>query len=194
MPQSADENVTQVLAAASRGEAGASERLLPLVYGELRKLAASRMSGLAPGQTLEPTALVHEAYLRLVGQTPTDDMPRQWDGRGHFFAAAARAMRNILVDQARRKNRLKHGGNLDREPLDDLAIEDHHDAVDHLALDAALRTLEADDPLKCDIVMMRYYAGLSVDETASALNVSPATVDRLWSYARAWLRRELDRS
>jgi RNA polymerase sigma factor (TIGR02999 family) len=179
--------VTRVLAAIDRGEPHAAEELLPLVYDELRKLAAARMAAESPGQTLQPTALVHEAYLRLIG--PVDETA--WDGRGHFFAAAAEAMRRILVDAARRKRRNKHGGDRVRVDLDaaqPTAPDPRHDLV---ALDEALTRLAAEDPQTAKLVELRHFAGLSVSEAAAALGVSPRTADRLWAFARAWLHREL---
>jgi RNA polymerase sigma factor (TIGR02999 family) len=180
-------DVTRLLDAAAAGDRRAAADLLPLVYEELRKLAAARMAAESPGQTLQPTALVHEAYLRLVG--PVDE--RRWDGRGHFFAAAAESMRRILVDAARRKQRDKHGGDFQRIDLDaaaPVAADPRHDLI---ALDEALTRLAAEDPQAARLVELRQFAGLTVAEAAEALGVSPRTADRLWLYARAWLHREL---
>jgi RNA polymerase sigma factor (TIGR02999 family) len=180
--------VTQILNAIAEGDPSAASQLLPLVYDELRKLAAHRLAHQTPGQTLEPTALVHEAYLRLVGDPAGSD----WDSRGHFFAAAAEAMRRILVENARRKGRRKHGGGLTRRDLDDaeaVAVPETHE--DLLALDEALTRLASTDPQAARLVELRYFAGLSIPEAAKALGVSPRTADRLWAFARAWLLREI---
>jgi RNA polymerase sigma factor (TIGR02999 family) len=178
--------VTEVLAAAARGEAGAAAELLPLVYAELRRLAAARLAAEAPGHTLDPTALVHEAYLRLVGGPG-------FDGRGHFFAAAAEAMRRILVDTARRKKAAKHGGGLARHDAHDLPIAAPEPADDLVALDAALDRLAAAEPEKAEVVKLRYFAGLTIDETAAALGISAATANRYWAYSRAWLYEQMAR-
>ncbi|HYH64623.1 MAG TPA: ECF-type sigma factor [Urbifossiella sp.] len=178
--------VTEVLAAAARGEAGAAAELLPLVYAELRRLAAARLAAEAPGHTLDPTALVHEAYLRLVGGPG-------FDGRGHFFAAAAEAMRRILVDTARRKKAAKYGGGLARHDAHDLPIAAPEPADDLVALDAALDRLAAAEPEKAEVVKLRYFAGLTIDETAAALGISAATANRYWAYSRAWLYGEMAR-
>jgi RNA polymerase sigma factor (TIGR02999 family) len=180
-------DVTHLLDAAAAGDRHAAADLLPLVYDELRKLAAARMAAEAPGNTLQPTALVHEAYLRLIG--PADR--ERWDGRGHFFAAAAEAMRRILVDAARRKKRDKHGG--DRDRVDLVAVQPvtpdfRHDLI---ALDAALTKLAAEDPQAARLVELRHFAGLTIPESAEALAISPRTADRVWAFARAWLHREL---
>ena len=180
-------HVTQLLDAAAAGDSHAAAELLPLVYAELRQLAAQRLAQEKPGQTLEATALVHEAYLRLVG----GDEPRDWAGRGHFFAAAAEAMRRILVDQARRKQSHKHGGGRRREEMDGVEVVAPEPDLDLLALDAALHRLAEDDPLKAKLVELRYFAGLTGDQAAAALGVSPSAGDRLWVFTRAWLRREL---
>lgn len=166
-----------------------SERLLPLVYDELRKLAARRLAREKPGQTLHATALVHEAYLRLVG-AEGDDAPR-WESRGHFFAAAAEAMRRILVENARRRKRLKHGGGMSRVDLHKIhtAIDTPADEV--LAVDDALSRLTVEDPEAAEIVKLRYFAGMTVDEAAQALGMSRATAYRHWTYARAWVRCDL---
>jgi RNA polymerase sigma factor (TIGR02999 family) len=180
--------VTQILHAIAEGDPQAASQLLPLVYDELRQLAAHRLAHQAPGQTLQPTALVHEAYLRLVGDPEGED----WDNRGHFFAACAEGMRRILVENARRKGRRKRGGDLTRLDLDDaepLAVPDVRE--DLLALDEALTRLTADDPQAAQLIQLRYFAGLSIPEAARALGVSPRTADRLWAYARVWLLREI---
>jgi RNA polymerase sigma factor (TIGR02999 family) len=180
-------DVTCLLDAAAAGDRQAAAALLPLVYDELRQLAAARMAAEAPGQTLQPTALVHEAYLRLVG--PTDE--RRWESRGHFFAAAAESMRRILVDAARRKRRDKHGGDRQRVDLDVTAPPAPDPRHDLLALDAALTRLAVEDPQAAKLVELRHFAGLSVAEAAQALGVSPRSADRVWAFARAWLHREL---
>ncbi|HTK74991.1 MAG TPA: ECF-type sigma factor [Gemmataceae bacterium] len=183
-------DVTRLLDAAAAGDRQAAAELLPLVYDELRKLAAARMAAEAPGNTLQPTALVHEAYLRLVGQVDAN----RWDGRGHFFAAAAEAMRRILVDAARRKQREKHGGDRDRVDLDAAAPAAPDPRYDLIALDAALTRLAAEDPQAARLVELRHFAGLSVVDMAEVLGVSPRTADRIWAFARAWLHRELSGS
>ena len=180
-------DVTQILSQIEQGDPKAAEQLLPLVYDELRKLAASKLASEKPGQTLQATALVHEAYMRLVDQAKE----RHWDSRGHFFGAAAEAMRRILVENARRKKRLKHGGNLKRAPIDGIPIvlpEIHEDLV---ALDEALDRLEVVDPQAVQLVQLRYFAGLSNAEAARLLGVSPRTGDRIWVFARAWLHQEI---
>ncbi|UCC30910.1 MAG: sigma-70 family RNA polymerase sigma factor [Phycisphaerales bacterium] len=174
--------VTQMLRAASDGDPQAAADLLPLVYSELRKLARARMAKTPPGNTLQPTALVHEAYLRLIGR----DNP-SWNSRGHFFAAAAQAMRQILVEQARRKFTLKRGGNRKRIPLDEVDPAIEPPPEDVLALNEGLTHLEKVDPRKGQIVMLRYFAGLTTEETAAALSVSAPTVEREWRFARAFL-------
>jgi RNA polymerase sigma factor (TIGR02999 family) len=178
--------VTRVLSAIEQGDPHAADELLPLVYDELRQLAAQRLAQEAPGQTLQATALVHEAYLRLVDVK--EGQP--WDGRGHFFAAAAEAMRRILIDQARHKHSRKRGGSQRQVELDAgalLAAPQEYAAADLLALDEALQQLESEDPLKARLVKLRYFAGLSVAEAAEALGISPATAKRHWVYARSWL-------
>lgn len=180
------DNMTMLLQAAAGGDASAAAEVLPLVYGELRRLAAARLHRTPPGNTLQPTALVHEAYARLVsGGDPG------WNGRGHFFGAAAQAMRDILVEQARRKSRLKHGGGLQREDADDALIEIEMPAEDMIALDEALKRLEADDPQKGQIVNLRFFAGLTAEQTAQAMGLSTRTVERQWQYIRAWLYAQL---
>jgi RNA polymerase sigma factor (TIGR02999 family) len=179
-------DVTRLLDAAAAGDPRAAAELLPLVYDEMRQLAAARMAAEAPGQTLQPTALVHEAYLRLVGGNAAS----QWNGRGHFFAAAAEAMRRILVDNARRRQAGKRGGGLQRVDLDAAAPAvppEESAAEDLLALDEALRQFEAEEPLRARLVKLRYFAGLSIPEAAAALGVSVATAKRHWVYARSWL-------
>ena len=177
-------DVTQILSRIDSGDPSAAEQLLPLVYEELRKLAAARLSQEKPGQTLQPTALVHEAYLRLVGVE--DQQP--WNNRGHFFGAAAEAMRRILVEQSRRKSRRKHGGGHDRVELADVAAETGASNLDLLALDEALATLEAEQPRKAQLVKLRYFAGLTLEQSAQALGVSLSTADNDWAYARSWLQ------
>jgi RNA polymerase sigma factor (TIGR02999 family) len=178
--------VTRLLEEAGKGSRLASEELLPLVYDELRMLAARRLGREAPGQTLQATALVHEAYLRLVGDgTPT------WENRAHFFGAAALAMRRILVERARRSQSAKHGGRRERVSLTDLDVAAVENSVDFVALDRALQRMEREDGRSAQIVMLRFFAGLSVEETANALGMSASTVKREWSCARAWLFDEL---
>jgi RNA polymerase sigma factor (TIGR02999 family) len=181
-------DVTQILAAIDQGDPHAAEQLLPLVYGELRKLAAAKLAQDAPGQTLQATALVHEAYLRLVGPGDVD----RWANRGHFFAAAATAMRRILVERARRKGRFVHGGGRRRQELHPDLLAAPPPSDDVLALDAALATLAGHDPVKARLVELRYFAGLTGDQAAAVLGISPKTADRYWVYSRAWLRREMD--
>jgi RNA polymerase sigma factor (TIGR02999 family) len=174
--------VTQVLNAIEQGEPHAAEQLLPLVYDELRNLAAQRLAQEAPGQTLQATALVHEAYLRLVDA----DRVQRWDSRAHFFAAAAEAMRRILIDRARRKRRPKHGGGRTRVSLDEaLCLRETPD--DLLALDEALQQLARQEPAKAELVKLHYFAGLSLEEAGRALGISHRTAKRHWAYARAWL-------
>jgi RNA polymerase sigma factor (TIGR02999 family) len=181
-------DVTRILDRIHEGDPAAADRLLPLVYDELRKLAAHRLAHQTPGQTLQPTALVHEAYLRLVGE----EEKQHWHNRGHFFAACAEAMRRILVENARRKGRHKRGGGLARRDLDaaeQVAVPEIRE--DLLALDEALTKLAAMDPQAAQLVQLRYFAGLSIPEAADTLGVSPRTADRLWAFARVWLLREL---
>jgi RNA polymerase sigma factor (TIGR02999 family) len=182
-------DVTRILKAIEGEDAGATDQLLPLVYDELRILAAKKLSHELPGQTLQATALVHEVYIRLVGNEP-----QSWDGRGHFFMAAAEAMRRILVDNARRKQRHKHGGDRQRIDLDaaDLAIEGPSEDI--VALDEALARLAAEDPTKAELVKLRCFAGLTVEQAAEILGISRATACRYWSYARAWLFDEIKRA
>jgi RNA polymerase sigma factor (TIGR02999 family) len=182
--------VTRTLDRMQQGEAKAAEELLPLVYGELRRLAANRMAQEPPGQTLQATALVHEAWLRVQGSTG-----QRWDGRRHFFAAAAEAMRHILIDNARRKQAIRHGGGLHRTELesDDLPISGGAPDEELLAVHEALDALAAHDSRKAELVKLRYFAGLSLEETAAALDLSERTAKRDWAYARAWLYREISR-
>jgi RNA polymerase sigma factor (TIGR02999 family) len=180
-------DVTSILSAIERGDAQAAEHLLPLVYDELRKLAAQKLAQEKPGQTLQATALVHEAYLRLVDR----EMAQRWDSRGHFFAAAAEAMRRILVENARRKRSAKRGGPLARQELDDVEIAAPSPSGDILALDEALAKLEAEDPVKARLVKLRYFSGLTEEDAAKVLGVSRTTVQRQWRYAKAWLLEEL---
>jgi RNA polymerase sigma factor (TIGR02999 family) len=176
--------VTQLLIAAQRGERPAAEQLLPLVYDELRRLAAARLAEERPGQTLQATALVHEAYLRLVGD-------QRFDGRGHFFAAAAEAMRRILVENARRKHAAKRGAGGRRVELEPGLLVGEGPSLDLLALDEALARLEKDSPARAGLVKLRFFAGLTMPESAQALGVSLATAERYWTYAKAWLYAEL---
>jgi RNA polymerase sigma factor (TIGR02999 family) len=180
-------DVTRILSAIDQGDPHAAAQLLPLVYDELRRLAAQHLAGEQPGQTLQATALVHEAYLRLLGNGPAP----HWNSRGHFFAAAAQAMRHILVDNARRKRRPKHGGGRRRVALDAALPAPPDDADGLLALDDALSRLAAEDPEAARIVHLRYYAGLSVEEAAQALGISRAAAYRQWTFARAWLLQAL---
>jgi RNA polymerase sigma factor (TIGR02999 family) len=184
--------VTRILAAVDAGDPGAVEQLLPLVYSELRKLAAQKLAHEKPGQTLQATALVHEAYLRLVGdQSPPVATGGLFANTGHFFAAAAEAMRRILIEQARRKQRVKHGGQMQRVDLDAAAVMVAEPPDDLLAVDEALRRLEALDSSAAALVKLRYFAGMSMPDAAAALGMSQRTAERNWTYARAWLRREL---
>ncbi len=182
--------VTCILSAIEQGNPQAADQLLPLVYDELRKLAAQRMAQETPGQTLQATALVHEAYLRLTGAEQL-----HWDSRGHFFAAAAEAMRRILIDQARRKQSTKRSGAYQRVDLDAATLcakSEEKGQSDVLALDEALQQLEREDPVKARLVQLRYFAGLSVNDAAEALGISPATAKRHWVYARSWLYGKLN--
>jgi RNA polymerase sigma factor (TIGR02999 family) len=181
--------VTQILSALQQGDAAAAGELLPLVYAELRRLAARRLADEKPGQTLQATALVHEAYLRLVDV----DRPQEWNGRGHFFAAAAEAMRRIFVENSRRKRSLKAGGDRQRVELAlvEVAIPGALADLDLLALDEALEKLRRKDPRQADLVNLRFFAGLTNDEAAAVLGISPSTADSDWAYARCWLRLEM---
>lgn len=179
--------ITQLMDAAAEGDRQAAAELLPLVYDELRHLAAARLAKESPGQTLQPTALVHEAYLRLVG---SEDVSR-WANRAHFFAAAAEAMRRILVDAARRKQREKHGGDRTRVDLDSAEPMAPDPRFDLIALDDALTRLAVEDPQAARLVELRHFGGMTIPEVARTLAISPRTADRIWAYARAWLHREM---
>ena len=181
-------DVTRILDAIEAGDPKAAAELLPLVYDELRQLAAARLAEEKPGQTLTATALVHEAYLRLVGR----EHPQDWNGRGHFFAAAAGAMRRILVEPARRKQTEKHGGGRERVELAEHILAPGPAPDQILAVDEALTRLAADDPTAAELVKLRYYAGLSVEDASEALDLSRPTAYRLWAYARSWLRWEIE--
>lgn len=179
--------VTQILARASGGDAAATDELFPIVYEELRHIAASFLRGEQRAHTMQPTALVNEAYLRLIGPGETT-----WENRGHFFGAAARAIRRILTDHARHRNRLRRGGGMERIPLEDAAIVSDDDTLDLVGLDAALSKLAEIDPQKARIVELRFFGGMTVDHTALALGISASTVAREWQFARVWLGRELE--
>ena len=179
-------DVTRILNAIEQGDAKATEELLPLVYEELRILAAQKLSQEKPGQTLQATALVHEAYTRLVG-----DEPQNWNSRGHFFAAAAEAMRRILVENARRKGTVKHGGNLRRLGTEELGLLFQCSEEDLLALDEALAKLAVEEPEKAELVKLCFFGGLALEQAAELLKISRATAYRHWSYARAWLYDEI---
>jgi RNA polymerase sigma factor (TIGR02999 family) len=181
-------DVTQILSAIEQGDGRAAEQLLPLVYDELRRLAAQRMAQEKPGQTLQATALVHEAYVRLVDV----EQAQHWDSRGHFFSAAAEAMRRILVEGARRKASAKHGGDHERIELPDVAARPQANQIDLLALDEALAALEQQHPEKAQIIKLRFFAGLSLEEAAAAVGMSRATTQRNWAFARAWLFGHLE--
>src|SRR3989440_6440388 len=183
-------DITQILSAIEQGDPRAADQLLPLVYDELRRLAAQRLAHEKPGQTLQPTALVHEAYVRLVGSDPG----QPWNGRGHFFAAAAEAMRRILVEQARRKQRTKHGGKRRRVDLQEALVLADAPPGDLLALDEVLGRLEIADPPAAQLVKLRYFMGLTMAQAAKALGTSLRNAERNWTYAKTWLRRELAKS
>jgi len=180
-------DVTQLLTAIEHGDAVAAEKLLPLVYEELRKLAAAKLTHEHPGQTLQATALVHEAFVRLVDV----ENAQKWDSRGHFFAAAAEAMRRILVENARRRRQLKRGGQYRRTDMDDFPIVADEIKEDLLALDDALTKLNSVDADAARLVQLRYFTGLTIPQAAESLGISPRTADRLWAFARAWLHREI---
>ena len=179
---------TRILAAMERGDRKAAEELLPLVYEELRRLAAHKMAQIPPGQTLQPTALVHEAYLRLVGSS----VEQKWDGRGHFFAAAAEAMRRILIESARRKSAVRHGGGQQSLDIDAVQITAELQDDNILAVNDALEKLAQRDPQKAELVKLRYFVGLKVDEAAEVLGISETMAKRHWTYARSWLLREIE--
>lgn len=181
-------NVTQILSQIESGDPSAADQLLPLVYEELRKLATARIAHERPGQTLQATALVHEAYVRLVNVSEA----RHWNSRGHFFAAAAEAMRRILVEQARRKKSQKRGGGLNRVGLSDADLAGGSRDLDLTALDDAIGRLEQQDPRAAEVVKLRFFVGLTIKETADAIGISPATADNDWAYARSWLRVQLN--
>jgi RNA polymerase sigma factor (TIGR02999 family) len=182
-------DVTRILNAIEQGDDRAADELLPLVYEELRLLATQKLSQELPGQTLQATALVHEAYLRLVGEEAQD-----WKSRGHFFKAAAEAMRRILIDNARRKKRLKHGGKHQRSELNEDALKQKSNSLvdDLIALDEALAKLSEEDEVQAEVVKLRYFTGLSITQTSYILGISPRTVKRYWAYARAWLLSEIE--
>jgi RNA polymerase sigma factor (TIGR02999 family) len=180
--------VTRILSAIEQGDPQAAEQLLPLVYDELRRLAAHKLAQERPGQTLEATALVHEAYLRLVDV----DKAQEWNSRGHFFAAAAEAMRRILVDQARRRNAAKRGGQAARQELHESAIAAPEPAEDVLALNDALELFSTVDPVAANLVKLRFFAGLNMSETAEALGMSVRSAHQIWAYARSWLHRKMN--
>jgi RNA polymerase sigma factor (TIGR02999 family) len=182
--------LTRILCQIEEGDPRPAELLLPLVYNELRQLATHRLEHEKPGQTLQPTALVHEAYLRLVGADPK----QLWDSRGHFFAAAAEAMRRILVEQARRKVRLRHGGGRGRVDLPDGEIAASAEDEQVLLLNEALTRLAATRPQAAELVQLRFFSGLTIEEAATMLGLSPRTAGRLWVFARAWLRRDMERA
>jgi RNA polymerase sigma factor (TIGR02999 family) len=179
-------DVTRILAAIEQGDARAADKLLPLVYQELRRLAAQKISREPPGQTLQATALVHEAYIKLVGAEA-----QNWSGRTHFFAAAAEAMRRILIDNARRKQRFKHGGGQQKIDLDDAEIAVEPPSDDLIALDEALERLAQIDKVKADLVKLRYFAGLTLEQAAGLLNLPDRTAKRYWAHAQAWLYRQV---
>jgi RNA polymerase sigma factor (TIGR02999 family) len=187
MPEPVVDQLTRTLHAAEKGEPSAAADLLPLVYDELRRLAKARMARMPAGETIQPTALVHDAYLRVVGETDPG-----WNSKGHFFGAAAKAMRNILVDRARQKSSLKRGGGRQRVDMEVVALPIEEPKEDILALDAALKELEAADPRKAQVVMLHYFAGLTLGETAEMIGVSLPTVERDWRFTRALLFARLE--
>jgi RNA polymerase sigma factor (TIGR02999 family) len=180
-------DVTQILSRIEQGDSDAAAQLLPLVYSELRKLAAAKLAHEKPGQTLQATALVHEAYIRLVDV----DEAQHWNSRGHFFGAAAEAMRRILVDSARRRQSAKHGGNLDRQEIADSRLVAPEQCGNLIALDEALEALTKEDPASAELVKLRYFAGLTVTQAADVLGVSARKADFMWAFARSWLRRAI---
>lgn len=186
--------LTKLLAVAESGDAEASAELFRIIYQDLKSVAAGLMNQENPGQTLQPTALVHEAWLRLMGDAAADSQAARWENRRHFFAAAATAMRRILIEAARRKSRTKHGGGRVREPLDPDGIAEPEMADDLLALDDSLQSLAKIEPQIAELVNLRYFAGLTIKEAASALGISPRTADMHWAYARAWLLADLQKT
>ncbi len=180
-------DVTRILSAIERGDPHASAQLLPLVYDELRKLAAQKMAHEAPGQTLQATGLVHEAYLRLVGV----ETARHWNSQGHFFAAAAEAMRRILVENVRRKKRIKHGGDMERVEFEMDSLPTRMTSDELLELDEALEKLQHQDPVKAQLVTLRYFGGMTIEQAAEVLHISRVTAHRYWTYARAWLHLQI---
>jgi len=180
-------DVTQILERVEQGDGKAAEELLPLVYEELRRLAAAKMAQEQPGHTLQPTALVHEAWLRLAGGSQS-----HWNSRGHFFSAAAEAMRRILIEAARRKQSQQRGGHLHKTELDENAVVLDRPADELLAVNEALEKLGLQDPLAANLVKLRYFTGMTLPEAAEALDISPRTADRTWAYARSWLREEME--
>lgn len=185
------ESVTSIIESINAGDKQAAAELLPLVYGELRRMAAAKMAGERAGHTLQPTALVHEAYLRLVDANGNGSEANGWEGRGHFFAAAAEAMRRILIESARKRGSRKRGGDLQRVDFQEAELADRCGDEDLIALDEALERLEAHDPESALVVKLRFFAGMTLHETAAAMGKSPRSIDRLWSYAKAWLHREV---
>ena len=180
-------DVTQILSAIEQGDPHAAEHLLPLIYDELRKLAAQKLACEKPGQTLQATALVHEAYVRLVA----GEKAQHWDGRGHFFAAAAEAMRRILVENARHKGRIKHGGQLERMEIEIANLPTRMPPEELIALDEALDKLQQEDPIKSKLVTLRFFGGMTIEQAAEVLGISRVTAHRYWTYARAWLHQQI---
>jgi RNA polymerase sigma factor (TIGR02999 family) len=187
-------DITRILVADNAGNSSAAEELLPLVYAELRCLARQRLSQERPGQTLDATGLVHEAYLRLIPPVHAAGQKQHWDGRAHFFAAAAEAMRRILVESARRKRRLKHGGNLFRHSTNDLNLAIEVPPDDVLAVDESLEKLAAVDAQAAQVVKLHFFGGMTLDEVAAVLDISSRTVERDWAFARTWLARKLHKA
>ena len=181
--------VTRILSLIEQGDPSAAEQLLPLVYDELRKLATAKLAHEKPGQTLQATALVHDAYIRLVDV----DKNQRWDSRGHFFAAAAEAMRRILIDRARKKQAKKHGGDWQRVEMGDPSLTEQKTPVDLLVLDKALTNLQEKDPTKAELVKLRYFAGFTVPQAAEALGIARSTADKYWVYSKVWLRTEISK-
>ena len=180
------ENITQLLNAVHDGQTGAWDRLVPVVYGELKRIAKYRLRGLNAGATVKTTELVHETYLQLLGRSQVS-----WENRRHFFGAVAQCMREILIDESRRQARKKRGGDWQRVALEEELLRETRDELGLLSLNEALDKLKGDDPLQYEIVLLRYFAGLSIDEVAQAIDISPSSVDRNWRFARAWLQREI---